>query len=126
MVSAARLRTLVAFEDLIDPVSEAFRQSSAGQAQNGLVVMLPAERPDMGDVYVKTGVLAGHPVHIVKVSPWFATNVASGAPQGGFIAVLDSSTGHTLRSSTKSITCPTFERPPPERWPPECSRLSRL
>lgn len=96
MVSAARLRTLVAFEDLIDPVSEAFRQSSAGQAQNGLVVMLPADRPDMGDVYVKTGVLAGHPVHIVKVSPWFATNVTSGAPQGGFIAVLDSSTGHTL------------------------------
>lgn len=96
MASAAELRTLIAFEDLIDPVSQAFQQSSAGQAQNGLIVMLPADRPDMGDVYVKTGVLARHPVHIVKISPWFAANVTSGAAQGGFIAVLDSRTGHTL------------------------------
>jgi ornithine cyclodeaminase/alanine dehydrogenase-like protein (mu-crystallin family) len=96
MINAAELRVHVRFEDLIEPVSQAFQQSSAGGAQNGLIVMLPAEPPDRGDVYVKTGVLRGHSVYIVKVSPWFALNAETGSPQGGFIAVFDSATGQTL------------------------------
>jgi ornithine cyclodeaminase/alanine dehydrogenase-like protein (mu-crystallin family) len=93
---AAELRAAVRFDDLLDATDQALRDSSAGRADNGLIVMLPAERPDQGDVYVKTGTVRGRPVHIVKVSPWFAFNAEHGQPQGGFIAVLDSRTGHTL------------------------------
>jgi len=96
IIGADALREAVRFEDLVEPVARAFEESSAGKAQNGLVVMFPAESPDLGDVYVKTGVLSGHSVYIVKVSPWFAVNVARGQAQGGFIAVFDSKTGHTL------------------------------
>ncbi|MEP6622503.1 MAG: ornithine cyclodeaminase family protein, partial [bacterium] len=62
IVTAADLRTNVRFEDLIEPVSMAFQQSSAGLAESGLVVMFPLEQRDQGDVYVKTGTLRGHPV----------------------------------------------------------------
>lgn len=96
IVNADELRAKVHFEQLIEPVSTAFQESSAKRAQNGLIVMFPAERPELGDVYVKTGVLSGHKVYIVKVSPWFAVNLESGQPQGGFIGVFDSQTGHTL------------------------------
>jgi ornithine cyclodeaminase/alanine dehydrogenase-like protein (mu-crystallin family) len=96
IVGAELLRSAVSFQDLIEPVAKAFVESSLDRAQNGLVVMLPGARPDMGDVYVKTGVLRGHRVYIVKVSPWFAVNVEQGRPQGGFVAVFDSETGHTL------------------------------
>lgn len=57
------------------------------------MVMFAAERPDLGDAYVRTGVLRGHAVFVVKVSPWFAANVASCSAQGGFVAVFDSRTG---------------------------------
>lgn len=96
IISADTLRAKVRFGDLIEPVARAFQESSAKKAQNGVVVMFPAERPELGDVYVKTGVLSGHRKYIVKVSPWFAANVANGQPQGGFLAVFDSATGHTL------------------------------
>lgn len=96
IVSADELRRAVHVEDLIEPVSRAFQESSAGLAANGLVVMYPAERPELGDVYVKTGAMRGHPVFIVKVAPWFAANRELGLTQGGFIAVCDSKTGHTL------------------------------
>ena len=96
IISADTLRAKVRFEDLIEPVARALQESSAKKAQNGVVVMFPAERPELGDVYVKTGVLSGHHIYIVKVSPWFASNVSSGQPQGGFLAVFDSATGHTL------------------------------
>ena len=95
-VGADEIRATVAFEDLIEPVSLAFQESSAGLAQNGLITMFPASRPDLGDVYVKTGALRGHRVFIAKVSPWFAVNRNQGRPQGGLFAVFDSDTGHTL------------------------------
>jgi ornithine cyclodeaminase len=96
IVGAEEIRASVGFEDLIEPVSRAFAESSAGSADNGLVVMFPGERRESGDVYVKTGCLRGHDVYIVKVSPWFGSNVESGQPQGGFIGVFDSHTGRTL------------------------------
>jgi ornithine cyclodeaminase/alanine dehydrogenase-like protein (mu-crystallin family) len=96
IIGAAELRARVRFEDLIEPVAAVFRESSAGLAANGLVLMYPLEQRDRGDVYVKTGTLRGHSVFIVKVSPWFAQNVEIGAPQGGFVAVFDSRTGHTI------------------------------
>ena len=58
--------------------------------------MFPGDSPASGDVYVKTGTLKGRGVYTVKVSPWFAVNVERGQPQGGFIGVFDSRTGHTL------------------------------
>lgn len=96
IVRADELRANVRFEDLIEPVSRAFQESSAGLADNGLIVLFPAERADMGDVYVKTGTLRGHSIFIVKISPWFAVNSEQGQAQGGFIGVFDSHTGHTL------------------------------
>ncbi len=96
LVSVDELRTAVSFEDLVEPVSLAFQESSSGMADNGLIVMFPVEARDQGDVYVKTGTIRGHGVYMVKVSPWFALNVQRGTPQGGFIAVFDSQTGHTL------------------------------
>ena len=96
IVSAETIRASVSFEDLIEPVSRAFAESSAGLADNGLVVMFPAERSELGDVYVKTGSLRGHDVYIVKVSPWFRGNVERGLPQGGFVGVFDSRSGQTL------------------------------
>ena len=96
IVDAETIRASVSFEDLIEPVSRAFEESSAGLADNGLVVMFPAERNELGDVYVKTGSLRGHDVYIVKVSPWFSSNVERGLPQGGFVGVFDSHTGRTL------------------------------
>ena len=54
IVSAGDIRASVGFEDLVEPVSRAFEESSAGLAANGLVVRLPAERRELGDVYVKT------------------------------------------------------------------------
>ena len=57
--------------------------------------MFPGEAPEAGDVLIKSGALVGHPVYIVKIAPWFAVNVEAGHPQGGLIAVFDSTTGHT-------------------------------
>jgi ornithine cyclodeaminase len=94
LISATELRASICFQDLIDPMAEAFRQSSAGGAQNGLIVMFPADTPEDGDVYVKTGALRGCDIHIVKIAPWFAANAREGQPQGGFVAVFDSRTGH--------------------------------
>jgi ornithine cyclodeaminase len=96
IIGAVELRAQVHFEDLIEPVAAVFRESSAGFADNGLVLMFPLEQRDRGDVYVKTGTLRGHSVFIVKISPWFAQNVETGAAQGGFISVFDSRTGHTI------------------------------
>ena len=47
-------------------------------------------------MYVKTGTLRGHASHIIKVSPWFALNATAGIAQGGFVAVMDSRSGHTV------------------------------
>lgn len=96
IIDRENLRTLVSFDDLIEPVSHAFQQSSAGKADNGFLTMYPIADRTRGDVYVKTGTLEGAPVHIVKVAPWFAVNVEKRELQGGFLAVFDSRTGRTL------------------------------
>ncbi len=96
LVAADELRACVRFEDLIEPVSMAFQESSAGRADNGLIVMFPGASAASGDVYVKTGTLRGHKVYVVKVSPWFSANVELGHRQGGLMGVFDSQTGHTL------------------------------
>jgi ornithine cyclodeaminase/alanine dehydrogenase-like protein (mu-crystallin family) len=47
-------------------------------------------------VYLKTACIRGHSHYLVKVSPWFAVNRELAQPQGGFVAVFDSATGHTV------------------------------
>jgi hypothetical protein len=49
MVDAARLRALVRFEDLIEPVARAFQDFSAGLAQSAIVIMYPGSDPSLGD-----------------------------------------------------------------------------
>lgn len=95
IVTADTLRARVSFEDLVEPVGRAFQEFSNGLAEAGFITMFPAEQPELGDVYVKTGSIKGHAIYIVKVSPWFAVNAQAGQPQGGFIAVFDARTGHT-------------------------------
>ncbi len=95
IIAADRLRQIIHFEDLIEPVSRAFQDFSLRLAASELIVMFPAPKPELGDVYVKTGNIQGHHSYIVKVSPWFAANKEGGQPQGGFIAVFDAHTGHT-------------------------------
>ena len=96
IIAAEWLRSRLSFEELIDPVAHAFDASSAGKADNGLIVLFPLTDRRRGDVYVKTGTLAGAPIYIVKVAPWFAENAEQAEPQGGFLAVFDSRTGRTL------------------------------
>ena len=43
IVNASEIRDKVRFEDLIEPVSSVFQESSAGLAQNGLIVMFPGQ-----------------------------------------------------------------------------------
>ena len=96
LIDAQTVRSVVGFEDLVDPVRQAFADASAGRAQNGFITMYPAGWEELGDVYVKTGATRGVPVFVVKVAPWFAVNDERGQPQGGFFAVLDAETGATL------------------------------
>jgi ornithine cyclodeaminase/alanine dehydrogenase-like protein (mu-crystallin family) len=95
-IAAAALRAHVRFEDLIEPVAKAFGDSTAGRAENGMLVLYPGHSHDAGDILVKTGTVQGHDVCVVKIAPWFRVNVEQGAPQGGLIAVLDAHTGRTL------------------------------
>jgi ornithine cyclodeaminase/alanine dehydrogenase-like protein (mu-crystallin family) len=96
IIHTESIRHCVSFEDLIEPVAEAFEASSGGQAQNGLLVLYPEVSAELGDVYVKTATARGEPLYIVKISPWFKVNAETGAPQGGFIAAFCSRTGRTL------------------------------
>lgn len=96
LINAEEIRAAISFKDLIEPVADAFRISSAKGAANGFILMLPTGDASEADAFVKTGVLKDHDVYIVKVAPWFAKNVADGLPQGGIVAVFDSHTGHTL------------------------------
>jgi len=96
VITAETLRGSVNFRDLIEPVARVFREFSNGLADAGFITMYPAEKPELGDVYVKTGTIKGHAIYVVKVSPWFAANIASGHAQGGCIAVFDAFTGHTV------------------------------
>lgn len=96
LVSADRIRAQVGFEVLVEPVLRAFQDFSAGLGTNGVITMYPEENPALGDVLVKTATMKGHSVYVVKVSPWFALNGTLGQPQGGFLAVFDSRSGHTL------------------------------
>ncbi len=95
VIGAAELREKVHFVDLIEAMAEAFRLSSEGRAQNGQIVFFPGQAADTGDIYIKTGAVAGRPLCVVKIAPWFATNLQRGHSQGGFWAVLDAETGHT-------------------------------
>src|ERR1700722_7737604 len=101
LIEAAELRARVGFEHLIEQVSMACQETSAGRAENGLLVMYPGKTPASGDVYVKTGVLRGHALFVIKVSPWFAASAKPGCSQGGFIAVLDSETGQPTAPLTE-------------------------
>lgn len=55
----------------------------------------PPQTPSEGDVYVKAGTIAGASSYLVKISPWFESNVEAGRAQGGFLAIFDARTGHT-------------------------------
>jgi hypothetical protein len=96
LVAAAAVRTQVRFEDLIEPVGQAFGDSTAGRAENGMLVLYPGHSRESGDILVKAGTVQGRDVCVVKIAPWFRVNVEQGAPQGGLIAVLDARTGRTL------------------------------
>jgi ornithine cyclodeaminase len=96
IIGPDEVQAMLGLDELVEPVGEALQLSSAGAAETGLIIMYPHADRTEGDVFVKTGVIAGAPIHVVKISPWFAANVHQGRRQGGFVAVLDSATGHSL------------------------------
>ena len=96
LIDVDTIRRMVSFEHLIEPVAAAFTASSAGRAQNDLLVLYPHSSPEAGDVYVKTATVQDEPIFVVKVSPWFKVNLETGDSQGGFLAVFNAHTGHTL------------------------------
>lgn len=96
LIGPEEVRRLISFEDLIEPVSRAFQDSSRGRAQNGVLTMFPGDTQEAGDVLVKTGVIQGHKLYVVKAAPWFALNAKTGKPQGGFLVACDAETGRTL------------------------------
>ncbi len=49
IIAADRLREIVRFEDLIEPVSRAFQDFSLGLATSELIVIFPAPKPELGD-----------------------------------------------------------------------------
>jgi ornithine cyclodeaminase len=93
---AAEIRAAVDFTGLVEPMRTAFKEFSAGRAQQTMSVLYPAERPADGDVLIKSGCIAGHGVFVVKASPWFLATQRAAEPQGGLATVFDATTGHPL------------------------------
>lgn len=87
-----RIRAVVGFEDVIEPVAQAFADFSRGLGASPVAVFAPAGRD--GDVHVKSAWLPGRGIFTVKVATWFAARAARGLPLGGgVVAAFDSQTG---------------------------------
>ncbi|MFI6323513.1 ornithine cyclodeaminase family protein [Nonomuraea sp. NPDC050556] len=91
MVEAETLRAAVSLGDLIEPVSRAFADYSAGLGETPLAVFAPAG--EQGDVHVKSAWLRGWPYFTVKVATWFAARTPA---TSGYIAVHSAATGDLL------------------------------
>ncbi|MCP2324201.1 ornithine cyclodeaminase [Hamadaea flava] len=86
------IRAAVGFEDVIEPVSAALVDFSAGLGDSPVTVFAPAG-PD-GDVHVKSAWLPGRGIFTVKVATWFAERARRGSAAGaGIIAAFDAATG---------------------------------
>ena len=116
IIGADSIRASVTFEDLVEPVSRAFEESSAGLADNGLVVMFPAERRELGDVYVKTGSLAVMTSISSRCRPGSA-QCRTGNPRADLSAFSTATPGEPSPCWTTSTTCPISGPPPPEHLP---------
>lgn len=82
----------IGFEELIDPVGEAFAQFSAGLGEAPVAVFAPMGAD--GDVHVKSAWLPGHALFTVKIATWFAAKVVDGhGGGGGIIAAFDATCG---------------------------------
>lgn len=88
IVEAEALRAAVSLGDLIEPVSRAFADYSAGLGETPLAVFAPAG--EQGDVHVKSAWLRGWPYFTVKVATWFAARTPA---TSGYIAVHSATTG---------------------------------
>ena len=108
VVSAETIRASVTFEDLIEPLARAFQECSAGLADNGLVVMFPAERRDLGDVYVKTGSIRGHDVFIVRCRPGSAPTSKAGSRKADSSRSSTATRGEHAQCSTGSVRSPPW------------------
>jgi ornithine cyclodeaminase/alanine dehydrogenase-like protein (mu-crystallin family) len=74
----------------------AFRDYSAGRAQQTMSTLWPAGRQEDADVLVKAGCIAGHDAFVVKIAPWFKSNELARKAQGGLVAAFSSTDGHPL------------------------------
>jgi ornithine cyclodeaminase/alanine dehydrogenase-like protein (mu-crystallin family) len=83
--AADEIRRAVHFTDLIEPMRVAFRDYSAGRAQQTMSTLWPAERQDDADVLVKAGCIAGHDSFVVKIAPRFKSNELAQQAQGGLV-----------------------------------------
>jgi ornithine cyclodeaminase len=95
LYDAATIRQVIGFDDLVEPMAQAFADFSQGLGEAPISVFAPAG-PD-GDVHVKSAWLPGRTVFTVKVASWFVARAEAGRSAGsGFVAVLDSITGDLL------------------------------
>ena len=90
MISAEQIRAKLKLEDLIEPLRNAFKAYSKGDASDAIGFL----RPNGGEVHIKSGFMAGSKVFAVKVSAGFQQNVARGLPVwDGAVMAFDASTG---------------------------------
>jgi len=95
-VGAAELRAAIGFEELIEPVAQAFVKTARGEAANRAFTFHPLIDPSRADVMVKGGAVAGESLFVVKVAPWYADLAATGAAQGGLFMIFDAATGRPV------------------------------
>jgi ornithine cyclodeaminase/alanine dehydrogenase-like protein (mu-crystallin family) len=90
IITADQVRASLKLSDLIEPMRNAFKAFSRGDASDAIGFL----RPNGGEVHIKSGFMAGSKVFAVKVSAGFQENMARGNPVwDGAVMAFDASTG---------------------------------
>ena len=94
VVDADEIRPLLDVRRLIEPMADALRSLSRGEADAPVHVLHPTADSDL---HLKSATLAGCPVFTVKMAGWSGALAAAGRPaSGGLIAVFDAATCRPL------------------------------
>jgi ornithine cyclodeaminase len=90
LIAAEEIRSRLDIRDLIEPVSQAFRDYSRGRSSDAMAHLFPSG----GEVHIKAGASSASKVFAVKVSCGFPANESIGLPVwDGAVLALDATTG---------------------------------
>ncbi len=79
---------------LIEPMVDAYKSISSGRVRIATDVLHPSEH---SDIHIKSAVLDGADIFVVKTAGWSATNEGAGYPaSSGMITVFDAKTCHPI------------------------------